>query len=494
MKGLSTELKVGLFAVIVIVILGFMTFKVGGLDWMKREGTIFHVYFNNIAGLDEKTKVKIAGVDAGVIEKIELKQGAAQLTLRVNKDIHLFSDASASIKATGLLGDKYLEIKTGSAMPILKNGDTINNVLELVDIDDMIRKLSKVSENISTLAISLNESLGSEEAKRSLKETVMNMSNVTANLNEIIVVNDKKLRTVLDNIKDLTASLNDLVDRNKEPLTAVVGNMKDFSSQLKSDGPVLIANLNKAARELKDMLEENKPAIKSTVESLNNITGKIEKGEGTFGKLVKDDRLYESVTKAAEGIEKTVSAVERFRTFITFQADYLADMQEGKGYFYVTLQPKPDKYYILGVVGDPLGKTTTTETKTVTNGVEVWKKEYKTKKRIEFTAQYAKRFSDLALRIGLTENTFGAGADYFFNNDRGKTSADIWDISSDEEDSKNPHVKAGVDYFIFKNVFISAGVDNVFNKKWGGAYAGGGVRFEDEDLKYLFGTLPRISP
>lgn len=488
MRGLSTELKVGFFALVVLAILTYMTFKVGGFEWIKKEGYTVYVYFENIAGLDEKTKLKIAGVDAGAIEKIELKEGQAKLTIRISKDVQLFSDASASIKATGLLGDKYLEIKTGSQKPALKSGETIKNVVEFVDIDDMVRKLSKVSENISTLADSLNEALGTEEARQSLKESMLNLSEITSNLNQTIVVNDNKMRTVLDNIKNLTSSINDLIDKNKEPFTATVGNLKEFSAQLKTDGPDLIANLNKASRELREMVEENKPGIKSTVESFNNIAKQIDKGEGTLGKLVKDERLYESINKAAEGVDRTIGAMERFRTFITFQADYLTKPKDGKGYFYVTLQPKPDKYYILGVVGDPIGSGTTTTT--ITDGKKV--KEEEIKRKIEFTAQFAKRFKDVALRIGLTENTFGVGGDYFFHNDRGKVTTDVWDFSHDEEGAKSPHVKVGVDYFLFKNLFVSAGADNILNKKWRGGYAGVGLRFEDEDFKYLFGTMPSI--
>ena len=493
MRVLSTELKVGFFAVMVIVILAFMTFKVGGLDWMKKEGYIVHVYFKNIAGLDEKTKVKIAGVDAGVIEKLELKDGEAKLTISINKGIQLFSDASASIKASGLLGDKYLDIETGSKKPILKKGDTIKNVVEVVDLDDMVRNLSKVSANINTLANSLNEALGTDEAKRALKDTVLNLSDITANLSETISVNDKKMRKVLDNINNVTASINEILDKNKEPLTATIGNLKEFSGTLKSDGPDLIANLNKAARELKAMVEENRPVIKNTVESINNITRQIDKGEGSLGKLVKDDRLYESINKAAEGVDRTISSVERFKTFITFQTDYLTKPKEGKGYFYVTLQPSHDKYYILGVVGDPVGSVTTKETITTTGTGTSSIKEEEIKKKIEFTAQFARRLKDVALRIGLTENTFGIGGDYFFNNDKGRVTTDIWDFSNDEEGSKSPHVKVGVDYFIFRNLFVSAGADNILNKKWRGGYAGIGLRFEDEDFKYLFGTIPRVS-
>jgi phospholipid/cholesterol/gamma-HCH transport system substrate-binding protein len=500
MRGLSTELKVGFFALVVLAIFTYMTFKVGGFEWIKKEGYVVYVYFENIAGLDEKTKIKVAGVDAGVIEKIELREGAAKLTLRMDPRVKLYSVASAAIKATGLLGDKYLEVKIGSKKPLLKSGDTIKNVTEVVDIDDMARNLSEVSSNINKLALSLNESLGTEEAKRSLKESILNLREITANINSAIISNDKRFKDVLDNINNLTASVNEFVNTNKEPFTTAMANFKDFSGSLKSDGPEVIRNLNKATKDFKALVEESRTSIKSTTESIKatsesieSIAKKIDSGEGTIGKLVKDDRLYESLNKAAEGVDKTIGAIVRFRTFITFQADYLTKSKDGKGYFYLTLQPRPDRYYILGVVSDPLGRVTTKETVTTGPSGTTAVEEKQTERNIEFTAQFAKRFKDVALRIGVTENTFGIGGDYFFNNDKGKVTADIWDFSNDEEGASSPHLRVGVDYFLFKHLFVSAGADNLLNKKWRGAYAGMGLRFEDEDFKYLFGAMPRIS-
>ena len=488
MKGFSTELKVGAFSLVILTLLTYMTFKVGGFEWVKKKGYVLYAEFKNIGGLDEKTRIKVAGVDAGTIEKIQLKDGKARLVIRVNRDVVLYSDASVGIKATGLLGDKYLEIKTGLTKPELKDGDTIKNVQEVIDIDDLVRNLSGVSSNISTLASALSESLGTPEAKKALKESILNIKDITAGLKETIAVNDHKMRTTLDNINNLIASINDLVEKNKEPLTATVSNIKDFSASLKTEGPDLVANLNKAAKELKEMVEENRPTIKNAAQSIDNISRTIAQGEGTLGKLVKDDRLYESANKAAEGVNKSLSAIDRFRTFITFQTDYLTRPKDAKGYFYVTLQPRPDKYYILGIVSDPVGSVTTTTT--TTNGVIV--KEEKVEQKIEFTAQFAKRFNNAALRAGLTESTFGAGADYFLFNDKAKVSVDVWDFSNNEDEAKNPHAKVGVDYFIFKNVFLSAGADNIFNKKRRGAYVGAGLKFEDEDVKYLFGTIPKI--
>jgi phospholipid/cholesterol/gamma-HCH transport system substrate-binding protein len=493
MRGISTELKVGLFAIVVIAVLSYMTFKVGGIDLMKREGYIVNIYFKNVAGLDEKTKVKIAGVNAGIIEKIELKEGRAKLTVRLNKEITLYHDASASIKAAGLLGDKYLEIKTGKSMPVLSNGDTLENVVEIVDLDDLARNLTAVSENINILAESLNATFSTEESKTAMKDSIINLKDITGSLKESITVNDQKMRTTLDNVNSLAKSINELIEKNSETVTTAAGNMREFSQTLKREGPQLVENLNKAAMELRAMVEENRPTIKSAADSIDQIAKKVEKGEGTLGKLIKDESLYDSVQKAAAGIEKTVSAVDRFRAFLTFQAEYLTEPADSKGYFYLTLQPKPDKYYILGVVSDPVAKVKNKKVVKDTPSGTIVTNTDTIEKEVEFTAQFAKRFDDLALRIGLTENTFGVGADYFFLNDKAKITADAWDFSNDEEGSKSPHVKVGVDYFVFKNLFVSAGADNVLNSKWRGAYAGAGFRFEDEDIKYLFGTLPSIS-
>lgn len=467
MRVYSTELKVGTFALIILALLTYMTFKVGGFDWAKKKGHILYAEFKNVGGLDEKTRIKIAGVDSGIIEKVSLKGGKALLSIRINRDVVLYSDASVGIKSSGLLGDRYLEIKAGSIKPELKDGDTIKNVVEIVDMDDLIRNITDVSASISNLASSLNDSLGTPEGKKALKETVLNLKEISANLKDAIYANDKKLRIVLDNLQEFTAAL-------------------------KENGPELVANISKASKELKELIEENRPSIKSAATNIDTITKKIADGEGTLGKLVKDDRLYESVNKAAEGVNKTIGAIEKFKTFITFQGDYLSKPKETKGQFNVTLQPSADKYYIFGIVSDPVGRVRTIETTTSTGGVTTVEKKEEVEKKIEFTALFGRRFDNLALRIGLIETTFGAGVDYFLLKDKLKFTADIWDFSKDEAGSKNPHLKVGLDYFLFKNIFLSAGGDNLLNKKRRGAYAGAGVRFEDEDFKYLFGTLPKI--
>ncbi len=500
MKGITTELKVGVFALVVLSVLSYMTIKVSGREWLGGEGYTVYVRFSNVAGLAKKTKVKVAGVDAGVIDDMVLEGSKVKLRLKIYPEIRLYRDAVASIKASGLLGDKYLAIKPGSAAEELGEGDTITEVREPVDIDDLISRIVNISEGFQTLTGNINDIFGSEETKRALKATAANLAEITENLNTVIDANNKRLKETLDGINSLTASISLMIEDNRSGVAETVSNLREVSSTLRTDTPALVRDLKNASEELRALLEENRPRVASLLEktdktmaSVQKVAERIEKGEGTLGKLVADERLYDSVNKAAAGIEETINRVERFKTFITFRGEHVSKLSDVKGYFYLTLQPRPDKYYLLGVVDDPLGSVSTTTTITTTNGETTVEKEDRIERKVEFTAQIAKRFGDTAFRIGLTENTVGLGMDQFFARDRVRVSADIWDFDNEEEGSNNPHLKIGVDYYMFRNVFVSAGMDNLLNSEWKGPYFGGGIRFEDEDFKYLFGAMPDLS-
>lgn len=489
MKGSQAEFIVGVFAMVVIAILAFMTFRVGEITLKKKAGYTVHAFFEDTTGLDEKTSVKIAGVDSGTIEKIDLVNGRARVTIRVDPNIRLYSDASAAIKSAGLLGDKYLELKIGSEEPALGEGGEITNVREIADIEDLVTNLSSASENITDLVSGIN----TPEVTESLREAMVNMRDITRDLKDVISENNLRFRAVLERVESLTASLDEVVRENREPLRDTMANFRDFSGSLSARGPEILDRLESASEELRTLLAESKDDIRSavkktesTMESVNRLTEKVERGEGTIGRLFTDESLYDSMNRAAGGLGNTVGAVERLRTFFTFRGDYLMEQEEAKGHFYLTLQPRPEKYYILGVVGDPVG---TVETVERVDGTVIREE---VKEEIEFTAQFARRFKDTALRIGLTESTFGFGADHFLWDDKIKVSFDAWDFGENEFQADNPHLRLGADYFIFKHLFLTGGIDNILNDENRGAYIGTGIRFEDEDFKYLFGTVPSI--
>jgi phospholipid/cholesterol/gamma-HCH transport system substrate-binding protein len=482
------EFLVGVFALMVIAILAFMTFRVGEITIKEKAGYTVYAFFKNTAGLVEKTRIKVAGVDAGTIENIELINGMAKVTIRVIPTVVLYSDATASIRSSGLLGDKFLDLEIGSKSPVLRNGDIIQNVVEVADVDNLVRSISDASKNLAELVASISD----PETTEAVKESLMNLRDITDELERAVTENNTSIQGVIDRIDSLVASLDDIVKTNREPLSGALANLDEFSASLRADGSAAVENMKQVSEELKDLLKTARQDIETitqkastAMDSTAEITEKLQKGEGTLGKLLTDEELYDSLKQTVSGVSNTVGAIERFRTYVTFQADYLTKPEKAKGYFYVTLQPRKDKYYILGIVSDPVGSVDLVET---TDGVTTRED---VSKEIEFTAQFAKRFHNTALRIGMTESTFGLGADQFLLNDRIKLALDAWDFGEDEFKADNPHLRFGADYFLFRNVYLTVGVDNILNDENMGLFVGTGLTFSDEDLKYLFGIAPK---
>lgn len=498
---IGTEIKVGIFVTIVIIVLAYMTFTVGEFRIFKPKGFKVYVYFESIAGVDEKSKVKVAGVEAGRIEKIEIVEGKAKLTMRIQPGIVLRKDCRASVKGVGLLGEKYLAITPGSPdQPVLKEGDTITHVIQIADLDRLLTQLSLAAEDISNLMKSVNEVVGSEEGKKKMKETLSNIRDITEGVSRIVETNDKRITKILANLEDLTLSVNDLVNENKRSISKTVSNFQEFSDSLKTKGPELVENLNKAADDIKSIIQENRGTIKdtmdnlktasskaeTTMDSIDSVVKKLDRGEGTIGKLLTDEKLYKSLDSVAEYMARAT----RFKYFFDFRGEYMQRDENTKGYFGVTIQPTEDKFYVLQVINDPRGKATTTDTTISTDSVSTTTREEKVEEKLKFSAQIGRRYKDAAVRVGFFENTFGVGGDYYLFGDKGKISLEAWDFNSKETGNDKAHLKASLNYTLFKYIFLNTGYDNFLNKDRRNYFLGGGIRFEDEDLKYLLGTMP----
>ncbi|MBI5742062.1 MAG: MCE family protein [Nitrospirae bacterium] len=492
MKEVSTELKVGLFAILVIIILTYMTFKVGRIPFMWEKGFRLYAVFDDVSGLDEKSRLKIAGVDAGIVDRISLEDGKARIVLLIDPNVKIYRNATVYLKMSGLLGDRHISVSTGTPdEPLLKSGDTIENVIAAADVDKLLSKLTAAATFMGDLAEDF-KGMFSEGDKKALSESIHNLRALTESLRNISAENRVPLHNVIVRLESFTDEL-----AAKGP--AMIDDISVTARTLGEKAPRFMDDMTQMASNLKEVIEENRASLKEGVEnfrtvskSASNIALKIESGEGTIGKLVKDDSLYNSINKMSVEASKSLDLVSRLRTYLDFHTEYNTGEGEWKGYFDLTLQPAKDKYYILGVVSDPRGSVEKTD-RTI-NGVTTTEEE--TESKLEFSAQYARRFEDVGLRIGMLESTFGLGADYYFDDDKGRVKFDLWDLSAKEADADRSHAKIGVDYRVFKYLFVSSGIDNLLNSGRRGIYVGGGLKFEDEDFKYLIGKagslpLPR---
>ncbi len=270
---LFTELRVGLF-VFVALLLGMITlFQLGSGYKLFRKEYNLHTSFKDISGLRTGATVQLAGLDVGIVESINFPKdlGVKQITvvLRINKNFQdrIRADSVATINTQGLLGDKYVYVSVGSkAKPILKDKQRLPSQ-ETTSIFSLADKASGIMDNIGEASESLNnmfKSIGGEgennlrDAIQSLRNTLKQVEKGKGLVHALIydprgekVVGD--LAASMKSIKDITAGLS---NDTKKKTAGIIKNLKIASADLK------------------------------------NILGSIERGEGTIGLLVKDPSLY----------------------------------------------------------------------------------------------------------------------------------------------------------------------------------------------------------
>jgi phospholipid/cholesterol/gamma-HCH transport system substrate-binding protein len=504
---MSKEAKVGIFVLLGIVVLTFFTFRVSKMGGITGKGYKLIVSFETAAGLDPKANVKMAGVPVGKVEAIELEGTRARLVLRIREGVRIPIDSVVSIQTQGFLGEKYVEIFPGKdTSRNVPSGGRVTNTISPANLDEILRKVSTIAGDLKSFTNTLSETLGTEEGKKALSDIVQNIRETSEVLRTVVAGNEERLNRILANVDTLSADMQEISSANKEDLRVMIANLRSFSETLKNEAPGLARNLQEMSEQVSGVVGENRENIResianikdasakldNTLDSAGKVLARIERGEGSLGKLVNDNTTIDSLNDTLGGISRWVRKREELRTFLDYRLEYQTKPSEYKNYVNLRLQPSADKYYLLGIVDDPRGKFNSSETITTTEpGGTVKTKSESFSDDLTFTAMVAKRFSALTIRGGVMESTGGVGLDYNLMRDRLTIGVDAFDFSRDD----SPHLKVFGNYDIVKNFFITGGVDDILNDEgdFRTFFFGFGVKFEDEDLKTLLGTIP-ISP
>jgi phospholipid/cholesterol/gamma-HCH transport system substrate-binding protein len=518
---MSKEARVGIFVLAGLLILTFFTFRVSKYGGVGSKGYTVTVDFETVAGLEPKADVKMAGVPIGKVEEIQLVGTKARLVLRINEGILIPRDSVASIAAQGMLGEKYVEIFPGKdTARVLASGGRIDNVVTSPSLDDLLRKVAAIGDDVKRFSESLAGTFGTAEGKQSLREILTNVRDVSASLRTIVSGNQERLNRIIANVERVSADLSEVTAANKENLRETIANLREFSETLKEQTPELARKINDAADRMARMadkagamadnatviLAENREGIRDSISSfkaasakLDNTLGsagqvmaKIERGEGTLGKLVSDNSVAGSLSDTLDGINKLVRKGDSLKTFIDYRLEYRARSSDYKHYVDVRLQPTADKYYLVGVVDDPKGKLRSLDTTTVVDGTttsSTHSVEDQYENKLLFSALIAKRFSGLTLKGGVFESTGGVGLDYQLVPDRLTVAGEAFNFGRKND---RPHLKAYANYDIVRSLFVTGGVDDFASKdsRLRTLFMGFGIKFADDDIKTLLGAIP----
>jgi len=135
-----TDILVGVFVLIGLGCLGYLAIRLGKLELFGAQGYVVFADFVAVAGLKLGDPVEIAGVRIGKVEGIGLADDRARLTMRVSDQVKLQEDVIASVRARGLIGDKFVLVTLGSSDKIIPPGGKIRETDSPPDIPDLIGK------------------------------------------------------------------------------------------------------------------------------------------------------------------------------------------------------------------------------------------------------------------------------------------------------------------------------------------------------------------
>jgi len=507
----SNEAKLGAFVLVVVSAFAFLILTFGEIPVFKPSTKVYVVYFPDVAGLSVGAEARVAGIKSGKVKSVSLEEGRVKVVFEVDKSSAIYKDASAGIGTLGLMGDKYLAIYPGSPQAgLLEEGGVITQTTGFADTDKMIKDIADAAQAVKMLTENFRLVLG--EYGQDLRQLVINLEVLTRNLNQIAFENRENLRgaiysirvladnlnrtlpQTIENIDRLAVALEGIASENRKDIREVVQNLRELSQGIKTEFPELVKNLNELSKNLNTVVSENREDLRATTKNLSEATQKlnlilvqIERGEGTLGKLVKDEELYKNITSATKTFSEAGDVAKRTNLYIGFRGEVYKG-RDGKGILSLKVQPDNEKYYLMEVVGNSKGKITYEET--TTSGTVI-KKQFSP----QFTLQYARIFpiagKEFVFRGGLKESAGGVGFDLVYSKSI-MFYSDLWDFGRKiDPQGKNlkPNLQVGVQYSTRGPLYIRVGGDDLLNSKLRGGMVGVGVLFTDNDLKYLLGTV-----
>jgi len=138
MEKAKLEMVVGVFVLVGLLCLAYLSVKLGKLELVGGDVYEVEAQFNSASGLKPGSTIEIAGVEVGRVRGITLKEDRAMVKLAVNNTIKLYTDTIASIKTRGIIGEKFLALSPGGGGDPLKAGDTIRDTESGLDLEELV--------------------------------------------------------------------------------------------------------------------------------------------------------------------------------------------------------------------------------------------------------------------------------------------------------------------------------------------------------------------
>lgn len=282
---LSREVKTGIFAIVSILlfILGYNFLQ--GSEFFASEN-IFYAKYKNVAGLAPSAPVTVNGMQVGKVRDVYLATnmgGEVIVEFTIDKDFQFSKSSVIQIYSSGFIGGNNLGVIPDYTSNIMaQSGDTLTGQLQAGMIDGILEKFTPIEKSILATLVKLDtvlvdlDNVMDAKTKNNLKRSIANLSTTMSSLNG-----------VASNMNTLIKDNKETLDRTFSNLEVTTQNFAQFSDSLAQiETGKLMADLSNA------------------ISKFNSIAEQIEQGEGSVGKLLKDEALYNNLEGASKQLEQ----------------------------------------------------------------------------------------------------------------------------------------------------------------------------------------------
>ena len=498
---MNRALKIVIFFVFCSCCAGIYMYK--SSDIFEGDTKTYFALADDAMGLLRDSNILVSGVVVGKLVKIGLENGKAKFTLEISKDLTVYENARIEKVMESMLGTYVLALEPGdSSAPVLPEKGYIKNVKTLSGLSSAMDKVSDIMEKTDALM----EKVMERENQEKINKIIDLLVKTTENTSQSIEGSMKLLSSILKDTADVMQKVNAKSDAEIEKLSKILENTLKVTDRIAeiSDGKdeKLNATLEDLRSSLKLIAEELAASrgamqdVREITSNVNQITEKVANGEGTVGKLLTDEKLYNDIVKVSDKLTDYADTMLGMKVFVDAHSNYMVFDNSFKTYFDITLQPRKDRFYMLGVVDDPRGNVshTTTSHTTDVNGTTYIVEDDKTvvTDQLKFNLQIGRIFGPVALRGGIFQNKAGFGLDYnpwkYVS-----LSAEIFDFGSGGAPQLRVQGLARPLLWTmepFSWLYLTAGGEDLINGERD-LYFGLGLRFDDDDLKSIVGSVPK---
>lgn len=290
---MSKEFKVGLIALVTGVLLyyGFNFLK--GIDFFSPTHKYYAVY-DNVDGLNKSNPVIINGLTVGRVSRIRLLQNQGNLILvelDIDETITLGDSTVASLMNTDFLGSKGIVLTVGPLNNPIQPGDTLTSYVDK-GLNEILASAEPVASNLNTTITRVNEILiGLKGSGEKINATIEEVRKTTVSVNEIISENQAELAVIMTRTAILIQTLNSKLDKI-DPILVKTGGVLDSLSNLE--------------------INQTLASIRGAVDNLNVMINEIKSEEGTLGKLISDDSLYNNINQTMTDLDKLILHMDQY--------------------------------------------------------------------------------------------------------------------------------------------------------------------------------------